>query len=471
MTQQEDSKKTVIIIGAGPGGYPAAFRAADLGFDVTLIDKREWPGGVCLHHGCIPTKALLHTERVLAETQALATCGVSFSPPSIDVEQLRTWKEGVTKKLAAGVVALCKRRKIALIQASAQLLSNHQVELTYPDGHTHTLSADYIIIATGSEPIEIPGIPTDGSRIMNSKSALELADIPARLLVVGGGYIGIELGSVYAALGAKVTVVEMMPQLLPGVDRSLVTPLSRELSSRFDQILLKTSIKEAKADGDAVRVLLNGPEGEASMSFDRILISIGRKPVTRDLGLDHAGIKVDARGFIEVNENGETNVPSIFAIGDVAGNPMLAHKATFEGIQVAEFIAGIQRKMPARIIPAVVFTTPEIAWCGITEQEAKAEKRNVKICRFPWSASGRALTMGAGNGLTRLIIDKDTTEILGVGITGIGAGELIGEGILAVQQHLKAEDLASTIHPHPTLSETMMEAADVFLGSALHIYR
>ncbi|NCC52627.1 MAG: dihydrolipoyl dehydrogenase, partial [Spartobacteria bacterium] len=462
----------ILIIGAGPAGYPAAFRAADLGFQVTLIDKRELPGGVCLHHGCIPTKALLHIERTLAEAHAVSACGVTFDKPSIDLDSLRAWKSGISQKLAEGITALCKQRGITYMQGAARLMGNRQVEVTHPDGRVSQLSAAHILLASGSEPQHIPGLTVDQQYIMDSKSALDIRDIPGRLLVVGGGYIGLELGSVYAALGARVSVCEMMPHLLPGVDRGLTAPLARALAERFEAIMLKTRIVNAEIIEKAVEVTMEGPEGQKQQTFDKVLIAIGRRPVTANLGLEHTAARIDEQGFIVVDPHGQTAEPALFAAGDVAGNPMLAHKATFEGIRAVNYMAGEKTEpVPPPIIPAVVFTTPEIAWCGLTEQQAKDENRRVKICRFPWSASGRALTMGAGNGLTRLVIDSDSSEILGVGITGAGAGELIGEGLLAVRHRIKASDLAATIHPHPTLSETLMEAAGIFSGEAIHVYR
>ncbi len=471
MTATTDSTH-LAVIGAGPGGYAAAFLAADLGMQVTLIDPELNPGGVCLYRGCIPSKALLHTARLLNEAQEAKNWGVEFAPPKINLKELRRWKEGVVQKLTGGLGQLVKQRKINHIQGRARFLDAGTLEIIPRQGDKQHLKFQYAIIATGSRPAVLPGISLNSPRLMNSTSALALEEVPKSLLIVGGGYIGLEMGTVYAALGSEVTVVEMLPGLLPGADRDLVRVLNRRLEKRFRSILLNTRLTGMEEKSNGIRVRFEGETGEASdQLFERVLISVGRRPNSESLGLENTRIKPDDRGFIPVDAQQRTSEPTIFAIGDVVGEPMLAHKASAEGRVAAEVIAGHKAAFEPRAIPAVVFTDPEIAWCGLTESEAKAAGREVEVVRFPWAASGRALTMDRTDGLTKLIIDPQTERILGVGIVGAGAGELIAEGVLAVEMAALATDVKLTIHPHPTLSETVMEAAEMFFGQSTHVYR
>jgi dihydrolipoamide dehydrogenase len=466
----------VVVIGGGPGGYAAAFYAADLGMQVTLIDPEVNPGGVCLYRGCIPSKALLHVAEVLNEARHAEAWGIAFDAPKIDVDRLRGFKTKVVKQLTGGLGQLSKQRKITYIQGTAGFRDAHTLEITR-DGRsgTDTLAFEHAIIATGSRPSTVPGLSIESPRLMDSTGALELPDIPKSLLVVGGGYIGLELGSVYAALGTKVTVVEMTAGLLPGADRDLVNILAKRIESICEAVLLNTkvvSMKEAK-DGIAVTFEGEGVSGDApkERTFDRVLVSIGRRPNSAVPGLDRTKVKVNPRGFIEVDPARRTAEPSIYAIGDVVGEPMLAHKASHEGRVAVDSIAGERVAFEPLAIPAVVFTDPELAWCGLTENDAKQQNREVTVARFPWAASGRALTLDRPDGMTKLILDPKTERVLGVGIVGARAGELIAEGVLAVEMGANATDVSMTIHPHPTLSETIMESAEVFFGTATDIYR
>ncbi len=461
----------VAVIGGGPGGYAAAFLAADLGMQATLIDLEVNPGGVCLYRGCIPSKALLHVAALIQESKHAANWGIEFGEPKIDVARLRGFKENVVKKLTGGLGQLAKQRKVTYIQGRASFVNSNTLKVERATGATDELSFDKIVIATGSRPALIPGFPKS-PRVMDSTGALNLADVPKTLLVVGGGYIGLELGSVYASLGSKVSVVEMLPGLLPGADRDLVTPLHKRLTSQFEQILLNTTVKGMQDTGNGVKVAFEGAEvKEKEQVFDRVLVSVGRKPNSQIAGLEKTRVRVNQRGFIQVNHQLRTDDPDIYAIGDVVGEPMLAHKASHEGRVAVEVIAGHKAAFEPQAIPAVVFTDPEIAWAGLTETQAKAENRQVEVTKFPWAASGRAMTLDRTEGLTKLIIDPQTERILGVGICGPGAGELIAEGVLAIEMGALAGDLKLSIHPHPTLSETLMEAAEVFYGQSTHIYR
>jgi dihydrolipoamide dehydrogenase len=460
------------VIGGGPGGYAAAFLAADLGMQVTLIDEEPNPGGVCLYRGCIPSKALLHVAEVLTEARHAEEFGVHFSEPHIDIDKLRAWKQSVVEKMTGGLGVLSKQRKITYVQGRAAYLDSQTVHVSTKRGGDEKLNFHYTILATGSRPATVPGLDIQSPRLLDSTSALELRNIPKTMLVVGGGYIGLELGTVYAALGTKVSVVEMTSGLLPGADRDLVLPLAKRMEKVFAAIMLNTKVaglKEGK-NGLAVRF-----EGEAApkeeVTYESVLVSVGRKPNSDVPGLDRTGVKLGAHGFITVDEQRRTTDPAIFAIGDVAGEPMLAHKASHEGRVAVEAIAGHKVAFEPRAIPAVVFTDPEIAWCGLTETQAQQQNREIKVARFPWAASGRATTLGRGEGVTKLIFDPKTELVLGVGITGPGAGELISEGVLAVEMGAVARDVAASIHPHPTLSETIMESAEVFFGAATHLYR
>lgn len=460
------------VVGGGPGGYAAAFLAADLGMTVTLIDPELNPGGVCLYRGCIPSKALLHVANLLEESHQAKDWGIEFAAPKIDLARLRSWKESVVKKLTGGLGVLSKQRKVHYVQGRAAFENSTTLRVTKSGGSEESLSFDRIILATGSRPAIVPTLKLDTPRMMDSTGALNLEDIPGNLLVVGGGYIGLELGSVYAALGSRVTVVEMLPGLLPGADRDLVLPLHKRLEKMFDSILLNTTVASVKDEGAGIRATFEGPEvKEREKVFDRVLVSVGRKPNSEIPGIDKTRVQVGPRGFIQVNEQLQTNDPSIYAIGDVVGEPMLAHKASHEGRVAVEAIAGHKVAFEPNAIPAVVFTDPEVAWCGLTETQAQKENRNVKVAKFPWAASGRAVTLDRPDGMTKLLIDPESERVLGVGIVGAGAGELIAEGVLAIEMAALAGDVAMTLHPHPTLSETVMESAEVFFGTSTHIYR
>ena len=461
------NKKRVIVLGAGPGGYTAAFLAADRGMRVTLIDENSRPGGVCLHRGCIPSKSLLHLSRLIEETRNAEAFGLKFQPPEIDLNRIREWSRGVISKMANGLISLCKQRGIDFVRGKAQFLDNNS--LTIDD--KEPIGFDHCILATGSQPVCPPLFSKISNRILTSTTALELDEIPQRLLIVGGGYIGLEMGTIYSSLGSRVTVVEMTGDLLPGVDRDLVRPLLSRLKSQFQDIYLNTQVTSCKLEENQITTEFEGPGDIESANYDRVLVAVGRKPNSMDLGLESTQINTDDRGFIKVDKRYQTNEPSIFAIGDVIGGSMLAHKASAEGKTVVGILAGEEPSPKMRCVPAVVFTDPEIAWCGLTETEAQNNNRKVKVTKFPWSASGRAQTLSRPDGVTKLVLDPDTEEVLGMGISGVGAGELIGEGVLAVDNRLKAKDLADSIHPHPTLSETIMETAEAFYGAAIHIYK
>jgi dihydrolipoamide dehydrogenase len=467
---------SVAVIGGGPGGYAAAFLAADLGMKVTLIDPEVNPGGVCLYRGCIPSKSLLHVAKLLEEAEQAKNWGIEFAEPKIDLNKLRDWKTGVVNKLTGGLGQLSKQRKVQFIQGKAAFVNSTTLKVTKTgaaaNNNDENLTFDRIIIATGSRPTVVPSLKLDSARLMDSTGALDLPDVPKTLLVIGGGYIGLELGSVYATLGTKVTCVEMLSGLLPGADRDLVLPLHKRLEKLFAAILLNTTVKSLKDEKTGIRVTLDGPNvREKEQVFDRVLMSVGRRPNSEIPGLDKTKVKVNAKGFIEINGQRQTADPTIYAIGDVAGEPMLAHKAMHEGRTAVEAIAGHKVAFEPNAIPAVVFTDPEIAWAGLTETQAKEQGREIAIAKFPWAASGRAVTIDRPEGLTKLLIDPKTERVLGVGIVGAGAGELIAEGVLAIEMCALAADVGMTIHPHPTLSETMMESAEVFYGQATDIYR
>jgi dihydrolipoamide dehydrogenase len=459
------------VIGAGPGGYAAAFHAADLGMQVTLVDAEPNPGGVCTFRGCIPSKALLHAAKVLDEAKHATAFGVSFPKPSIDLDTLRSWKDGVVKKQTGGLGLLAKSRKVNYIQGRASIVNGKSVNVETGNG-AQRIDVDYIIIATGSLPTKVPNVSIDSPKVLDSTTALELPDIPARLLVVGGGYIGLELGTVYAAIGSKVTIVEMTDGLLPGADRDLAAVVAKRMQTYCEAILLETKVTAVKDEKKGVSVTFEGKSSPSGTQvFDRVLVAVGRRPNSAVSGLDKTKVKVNQRGFIEVDGQRRTGEPSIFAIGDVIGEPMLAHKASHEARVAVEAIHGRPTVFEPRAIPAVVFTDPELAWAGLTEAEADKQNRPVEVAKFPWAASGRATTLDRPDGLTKLIIDPDTERILGVGIVGSGAGELIAEGALAIEMGALAADLRLTIHPHPTLSETLMEAAEVFFGESVHVYK
>jgi dihydrolipoamide dehydrogenase len=460
------------IIGGGPGGYAAAFLAADLGMQVTLIDQEPKPGGVCLYRGCIPSKALLHVARVLEEARQATHWGITFAEPTIDVEKLRAWKEGVVQKLTGGLGDLCKRRGVTFVQGRATFVDATTLSVQTTQGAEQRLTCAHAIVATGSLPTTLPHLTLDSPRLLDSTSALALADIPQTLLVIGGGYIGLEMGSVYAALGTRVSIVEMTSGLLPGVDRDLVNLLSARLKRSMAAIMLNTTVVAMRAEPGGIHVTFEGSEvQEPQQVFDTVLVAVGRRPNAQGLGLENTRVEITPRGFITVDAQRRTAEPTIYAIGDAAGEPMLAHKAAHEGRVAVRAIAGHKVAFEPQAIPAVVFTDPEIAWCGLTETQAKQEGRAIEVARFPWGASGRATTLDRNDGVTKLILDPSTSRILGVGIAGHGAGELIAEGVLAVEMAALASDLALSIHPHPTLSETLMEAAEVFFGQSTHVYR
>jgi dihydrolipoamide dehydrogenase len=468
----ETTNLYIAVIGGGPGGYAAAFLAADLGMKVMLIDPELNPGGVCLYRGCIPSKALLHVAKLIDETRHATNWGIDYSDPKIDLPRLRSWKEGVIKKLTGGLGQLSKQRKVEYIQGRATFESSNTLRVSRTNGGEDSITFDRIIIATGSRPAIIPSLKLDTPRIMDSTTALDLSEVPDNLLVIGGGYIGLELGTVYAALGSKVSVVEMLPGLLPGADRDLVLPLHKRMEKIFDSILLNTTVAAVREEPSGIRVTFDGPElKEREKVFDKVLVSVGRKPNSEIPGLEKTQVKLGQRRFIQVNKQLRTDDPAIYAIGDVVGEPMLAHKASHEGRTAVEAIAGHKVAFEPNAIPAVVFTDPEIAWCGLTETQAQKENREIKTARFPWGASGRAMTLDRTEGMTKLLLDPQTERVLGVGIVGAGAGELIAEGVLAIEMGALAKDIALTIHPHPTLSETVMESAEVFFGTSTHVYR
>jgi dihydrolipoamide dehydrogenase len=465
------------VIGGGPGGYAAAFFAADMGLNVTLVDMEANPGGVCLFRGCIPSKALLHVAKVASEAKHATNWGLTYSEPKIDLDKLRAFKNSVVSKLTGGVGQLAKQRKINYIQGKATFVDTKTLSIEpvgKTGGETQSLTFEHAIIATGSYPTKVPGLTINSDRLMDSTGALDLPEIPGSLLVVGGGYIGLELGSVYAALGTKVTVVEMTDGLLPGADRDLVTYLVRRLEGTLHKIMLKTRVTGMEETKKGIKVLMEGEglsDADKAQVYDRVLVSIGRRPNSAVPGLDKTGVKVNDKGFITVDAAMRTNTANIFAIGDVVGEPMLAHKASHEARVAVEAIMGHKVAFEPQAIPAVVFTDPEVAWCGLTETEAKKQGRKVEISKFPWAALGRAIAIDRPEGMTKLVIDPETERILGVGMVGAGAGENIAEGVLAVEMAALASDLKLTIHPHPTMSETLMEAAEVFFGHSTHVYR
>ena len=462
----------LVVLGAGPGGYAAAFYAADLGMQVALVDEEKNPGGVCLYRGCIPSKALLHVAKVIDEAKHAGNLGVTYSDPKVDIDKLRGFKQGVVDKLTAGVGSIAKMRKVKFVQGRATLTGPRSMSVAGPGGATE-LQFEHLILATGSHPTKIQTLSLDSPRIMDSTSGLELPDVPKSLLVIGGGYIGLELGTVYAALGSKVSVVEMTPGLLPGADRDLVAVLEKRLKGLFAAIMLNTKVvKVALAnEGQGIRVTFEGDVANKEQVFDRVLVAVGRRPNSKIPGLETTKVKVAASGFIETDEQRRTAEPNIFAIGDVAGEPMLAHKASHEARVAVEVIAGHKAVFEPQAIPAVVFTDPEIAWCGMTEAQAQTAGIEFEVAKFPWGALSRAITVDRPDGLTKLILEAKTGRVLGVGIAGSGAGELIAEGVLAIEMGATAEDLKLVIHPHPTLSESLMESAEVFFGQSTHVYK
>jgi dihydrolipoamide dehydrogenase len=465
------TKTQLVVLGGGPGGYPAAFEAADHGMDVTLVDEGIKPGGVCLHRGCIPSKALLHFAKLINEARDAKQHGISFGEPKIDLDRIRDFKSGVVDKLTSGIEQLCQARGVKLIKARGTFVNSNTLSLKAADGTTTELQFETCILAIGSLPA-MPGFFNIGDdRVMDSTGALNLPDIPKKLLVIGGGYIGLEMGSVYAALGSEVTVVEMLPTILTGADRDLVGPLKKKLAAAFAAIHTNTKVAKLEASDAGIIATLEGEGVESPQTFDRVLVAVGRFPNSKNVGLENTKVELDERGFVTCDRNQRTADPSIMAIGDIAGEPMLAHKATREAKVAVETLLGEPAEFDNRAIPAVVFTDPELAWCGLTETEAKDQKLDVKVVRFPWAASGRAQTIGRTEGITKLIFDTKTERILGMGIVGAGAGELIAEGVIAIETGAVARDLAESIHAHPTLSETVMESAEGVYGQPTHIYR
>jgi dihydrolipoamide dehydrogenase len=470
MTERGDVHAEVLVLGAGPGGYSAAFRAADLGKSVVLVDRGERLGGVCLNIGCIPSKALLHAARVIAETKEMSAYGLSFAEPQIDIDKLRDWKESVVKRLTGGLAGLAKQRKIEVVRGNGMFTSMNQIQVTVDDGSVKTVSFEQAIIAAGSEPMTLPFIPNDDPRVIDSTGALALDDIPERLLVLGGGIIGLEMATVYFELGSQITVVELMDQLIPGVDKDIVTPLTKRITKRYQNIYLKTKVTAVEAGDDGLRVRFEGAGAPDTDTFDKVLVAVGRRPNGRLIGAENAGVLIDERGFILVDKQQRTNVPHIFAIGDVVGQPMLAHKGIHEGKVAAEVTAGMPSYFDAKVIPSVAYTDPEVAWVGVTENEAKAAGVKYGKGVFPWLASGRSLTLGRDEGITKVIFDESTDRIIGCGIVGPNAGDLIAEATLAIEMGSDATDIGLTIHPHPTLSETIGMAAEAFEGTITDLY-
>jgi dihydrolipoamide dehydrogenase len=469
MSASDSLHAEVLVLGAGPGGYTAAFRAADLGKKVVLVERFPTLGGVCLNVGCIPSKALLHSAQIIHETAESASTGVSFGAPVIDLDKVRDHKNRVVKTLTMGLTSMAKQRGVTVVQGLGTFASDKCLEVTGPEG-TSKVTFDHCIIAVGSQPVKIPIFPHGDPRLIDSTGALELKDIPKRLLIIGGGIIGLEMATVYHALGSAITVVELMDQLIPGCDADLVKPLHQRIAKWYDNIYLKTKVTRIEAKAEGLEVFFEGEGAPASDTFDKVLLAVGRRPNGGLIGADKAGVTVDERGFIPVDRTQKTNVPHIFAIGDVVGNPMLAHKATHEAKVAAEVIAGHKSAFQALTIPSVAYTDPEIAWMGLTETQAKAQGIEYEKATFPWAASGRALGVGRREGLTKMIVDKETKRILGTGIVGPSAGELIGESVLALEMGADVEDIALTIHPHPTLSETFPFAAEMIEGTITDLY-
>jgi dihydrolipoamide dehydrogenase len=459
----------LLVLGAGPGGYTAAFRAADLGLETVLVERFDTLGGVCLNVGCIPSKALLHIAKVVSDAEESTAYGVRFARPEIDLDALRGWKESVVGRLTSGLAGLAKQRGVRVVRGVGAFTSPNSLVVETTDGPT-TIAFRHCIVAAGSTPVRLPGLPYDDPRVIDSTGALELADVPQRLLVIGGGIIGLEMATVYEALGARVTVVELMDALIPGCDKDLVRPLQRRIEKRYEAIHLGTRVTAVESLPEGLRVHFEGEGAPDPQLYDRVLVAVGRTPNGASLGAENAGVAVDERGFIAVDAQMRTNVPHIFAIGDVVGGPMLAHKATHEGKVAAEVIAGHDVAFDAKAIPSVAYTDPEVAWMGLTETEAAAQGRAVEKAVFPWAASGRALSLGRDEGLTKLLFDPETHRLLGAGIVGPGAGELIAESVHALELGAEAEDLALTIHAHPTLSETIGLAAELAAGTITDLY-
>jgi len=468
-TVKGDLHADVVVLGSGPGGYTAAFRAADLGKSVVLIEKHKTLGGVCLNVGCIPSKALLHAAKVMTEAQEMGEFGVSFGKPKVDLDKLRHWKDGIIGKLTKGLSGLSKQRKVQTLEGTGRFTSTNMLEVDTLDG-TKTVSFDHAIIAAGSQVTKIPGIPYDDPRVMDSTSALQLHSVPKTMLVIGGGIIGLEMATVYQALGSKITVVELADSLIPGADKDIVRPLHKRLQKQYEGIHLNTKVVSLTAEKNGLRAEFDGDSPPSTDLFEKVLVAVGRKPNGHLIGADAIGLQVDQAGFISVDKQMRTNIPNIFAIGDIVGNPMLAHKATHEGKLAAEVIAGHKVAFDAKTIPSVAYTDPELAWMGVTETQAKQDGIDVEKAVFPWAASGRSLAQGRDEGMTKLLFDKNTKRLIGAGMVGTNAGELIAETVLALEMGADAEDIGLTIHPHPTLSESVFFAAEIAEGSITDLY-
>jgi len=470
MSDTSSLRAEVVVLGGGPGGYTAAFRAADLGRQVVLVERYSVLGGVCLNVGCIPSKALLHAAKIIQEAHEASNFGLNFGAPNVDLDKLRDWKNRVVKTLTTGLAGLAKQRKVTVVNGVGRFSSDRSLEVETAEG-PKTIDFEHAIIAAGSQPVQIPGFPHDDPRVMDSTDALELAEIPKRLLVIGGGIIGLEMANVYHALGSKITVVELMDQLIPGCDADLVKPLHQRIKKQYENIFLKTKVTRIEAKPEGLQAYFEGGEGSPESDvFDRILVAVGRRPNGHLIGAENTGVKVDEKGFIPVDNCQRTNVPHIYAIGDIVGNPMLAHKATHEAKVAAEVISGERSAFQALTIPSVAYTDPEVAWMGLTETQAKAQGIAYDKAAFPWAASGRALGIDRKEGVTKILCDKQTKRILGAGIVGPNAGELISEAVLALEMGADMEDIALTIHPHPTLSETFAFAAEMLEGSITDLY-
>jgi dihydrolipoamide dehydrogenase len=466
----ENQTAEVLVLGAGPGGYTAAFRAADLGKQVVLVDREPALGGVCLNVGCIPSKALLHAAKVIADARDMGEHGISFGPPTVDLDQLRAWKDGVVGRLTGGLAGLAKQRKVTTIRGYGRFTSPHAVRVELASGGVSTVEFEHAIIAAGSEAVTLPFMPTADPRVMDSTGALEVREVPRRLLVIGCGIIGLEMATVYHELGAKVTMVELLDQLIPGVDRDVVAPLAKRVGRQYENVFLKTKVTDVQAGPSGLTVSFEGAKAPATDTFDRILVAVGRRPNGAVIDAERAGVTVDPFGFIGVNRQMRTNVPHIFAIGDIVGQPMLAHKAMHEAKVAAEVIAGKNSFFDVRAIPSVAYTDPEVAWAGVTENEAKAAGVAYGKGVFPWAASGRSLTLGRSEGMTKVLFDEVTGRAIGCGIVGPSAGDLISEAVLAIEMGADAADIGLTIHPHPTLSETVALAAEAFEGTITDLY-
>ena len=460
----------LLVLGSGPGGYTAAFRAADLGLNVVLVERYKQIGGVCLNVGCIPSKALLHAAKVIVETESMEEHGVSFGKPKINVDKLRAWKDGIVNQLTAGLKSLAKQRKVQIIAGSGEFVDPDHLCVTDAEAKKIIIHFENAIIAAGSQPVRLPFLPED-PRILDSTGALQLQEIPDHLLVLGGGIIGLEMAAVYHALGSKITIVEMLDSLMAGADRDMVRPLQKRISKQYENILLETRVTKVEAQKKGLKVHFEGKNApEKPQIFDCILSSVGRNPNGFLVAAEKAGVEVDEEGFIATDSQMRTNVPHIFAIGDIVGQPMLAHKATHEGKVAAEVISGMKSHFDARAIPSVAYTDPEVAWAGITEEEAKKQDIAYGKGNFPWAASGRSLTLGRSEGMTKVLFEEVTNRVIGIGIVGLNAGDLISEGVLAIEMGCDAQDMSSTIHPHPTLSETVTFAAEAFEGTITDLY-